>query len=89
MIENCHWGDTIPNATWCPWTYYRSSGDINSSWGSIINNLNTVFPLAAKNLSTPQCWAYPCVGAAAAMCKQLGSATPPAPPFPPPARRRQ
>ena len=61
MIENCHWGGTIPNATWCPWTYYRSSGDINSSWGSIINNLNTVFPLAAKNLSTPQCWAYPCV----------------------------
>lgn len=59
MVENCHWGGTLPNATWCPWTYYRSSGDINSSWNSIINNLNTVFPLAAKNLSTPQCWAYP------------------------------
>ena len=59
LIENCHWGDTLPNATWCPWSYYRSSGDINQSWGSIINNLNTVFPLATKNLSTPSCWAYP------------------------------
>lgn len=59
MVENCHWGGTLPNATWCPWTYYRSSGDINPSFNSIIGNLHTVFPLATKNLSTPQCWAYP------------------------------
>jgi hypothetical protein len=39
LIENCHWGDTIPNATWCPWSYYRSSGDIRANYGSIMGNL--------------------------------------------------
>ena len=58
-LPSIYYAGTLPNATWCPWTYYRSSGDINSSWNSVIANLNTVFPLAAKNLSTPQCWAYP------------------------------
>ena len=23
MIENCHWGRTVPNATWCPWNFFR------------------------------------------------------------------
>ncbi len=58
-IENCHWGDTIPNATWCPWNFYRTSGDVRANFGSIMGNLATVPPLAAKNLSTPGCWAYP------------------------------
>jgi len=58
-IENCHWGGTIPNATWCPWNFYRSSGDVRANFGSIMGNLHTVVPLAAKNLSTPGCWAYP------------------------------
>jgi Alpha galactosidase C-terminal beta sandwich domain/Alpha galactosidase A len=59
MIENCHWGLTLPNATWCPWTYYRSSGDVRATYASIVSNLNTVFPLASQNLSTPSCWSYP------------------------------
>jgi len=58
-IENCHWGDTVPNATWCPWNFYRTSGDVRANFGSIMGNLATVPPLAAKNLSTPGCWAYP------------------------------
>jgi hypothetical protein len=55
--ENCHWGYTLPNATWCPWNFYRTSGDVSASFGSIMGNLATVPPLADKNLSTPGCWA--------------------------------
>jgi alpha-galactosidase len=25
MIENCHWGKTLPNKTWCPFNFYRVS----------------------------------------------------------------
>lgn len=59
LIENCHWGNTLPNATWCPWNYYRSSGDIRANYESVLTNLMTVVPLANKGLSTPGCWAYP------------------------------
>jgi hypothetical protein len=59
LIENCHWGDTLPNATWCPWSYYRSSGDIRANYGSIVGNLQSVVPLAQKNLSYSGCWAFP------------------------------
>jgi hypothetical protein len=59
MIENCHWGNTLPNATWCPWNFYRTSGDISASFGSVIYNLMTVPPLADAGLSKPGCWAYP------------------------------
>ena len=31
MIENCHWGGTTPNATWCPWNFFRTSGDVRAS----------------------------------------------------------
>ena len=58
-IENCHWGGTIPNSTWCPWNFYRTSGDVRANFDSILANLRTTIPLAAKNLSTPGCWAYP------------------------------
>ena len=57
-IENCHWGGTLPNATWCPWNFYRTSGDVRANFGSILGNLATVPPLANKNLSTPGCYAY-------------------------------
>jgi hypothetical protein len=59
LIENCHWGDTLPNATWCPWSYYRSSGDIRANYGSVMNNLQSVIPLATQNLSYSNCWAFP------------------------------
>ena len=58
-IENCHWGGTIPNASWCPFNFYRTSGDVRANFDAIMGNLETVMPLAAKNLSTPGCWAYP------------------------------
>ena len=64
MVENCHWGGTIPDRSkpeeeGCPWNFYRSSGDVRASYASIRGNLATTVPLAAKNLSYPGCWAYP------------------------------
>lgn len=59
LIENCHWGYTLPTATYCPWSYYRSSGDIRANYGAVVNNLQTVVPLATQNLSYPNCWAFP------------------------------
>jgi alpha-galactosidase len=66
MIENCHWGHTIPHPPsklepdgWCPWNFYRSSMDIRASYASVIHNLLTTVPFARHNLSYPGCWAYP------------------------------
>lgn len=59
MIENCHWGQTMPNATWCPWNFYRTSGDVSASYGSVVFNLLTTTEWADKGLSRPGCWAYP------------------------------
>jgi len=65
LIENCHWGRTIPERSAstgeliCPYNYYRSSGDIRASYESVISNLMTTVPLAQSNLSVPTCWAYP------------------------------
>jgi len=59
MIENCHWGRTTPNATWCPWNLYRTSGDVRASYGSVVANLQTTVKFATKGLSRPGCWAYP------------------------------
>lgn len=59
MIENCHWGGTVPNATWCPWNFFRSSADIQPNYGSVIKNLLTTVHWAKAGLSKPGCWAYP------------------------------
>jgi len=59
LTENCHWGNTVPNATWCPWNYFRSSGDIRASYSAIVQNLQTVIQWADQKLSRPGCWAYP------------------------------
>jgi hypothetical protein len=60
LVENCHWGNTIPaNQSDCPYSYYRTSGDIEASYGSVMANLQTLFPHADKNLSFPNCWGYP------------------------------
>ena len=61
LIENCHWGNTVPTETWCPWSYFRTSGDISASWGSMFTNLQTVLPYTDLDapLSRPGCWAYP------------------------------
>jgi len=62
MVENCHWGSAPPfqpNATWCPWNFYRTSGDVRANYGSVVGNLQTTIKYAQQNLSTPGCWAYP------------------------------
>jgi len=59
MIENCHWGATVPTQDWCPWNYFRTSGDVSSQYGSIVANLQTTIRWAKSNLSKPGCWGYP------------------------------
>lgn len=62
MVENCHWGSAPPfkpNRTWCPWNFYRTSGDVRANYGSVVGNLQTTVQYATQNLSYPGCWAYP------------------------------
>ena len=67
-IENCHWGrctrgddSSCPTADWCPFNWFRTSGDINPSPTSWLANLQTTRPFqdAGSPLSRPGCWAYP------------------------------
>lgn len=68
LIENCHWGrctseddSSCPTADWCPFNWYRTSGDINSGTTSWLENLQTTtrFQDFDAPLSRPGCWAYP------------------------------
>lgn len=59
MIENCHWGRTVPTEDWCPWNMYRTSEDMRASYGNILFNLNSTVHWAQRGLSKPGCWAYP------------------------------
>lgn len=59
LIENCHWGKTVPNETWCPFHFYRASQDVRANYGSVLFNLNATHNFAINNLSRPGCWAYP------------------------------
>lgn len=64
LIENCHWGGTIPRELpdgelWCPWHMYRSAGDVLASYHSVAWRLQSTIPHARANLSRPGCWAYP------------------------------
>lgn len=59
MIENCHWGGTVPTEGWCPWNFFRTSGDVRASYGSVVGNLLTTVQWAEKGLSRPGCWGYP------------------------------
>lgn len=34
-------GDTPTNLSYCPYNFFRSSGDIRNSWNSIMHNLGT------------------------------------------------
>lgn len=58
-IENCHWGQTVPTKTHCPWNFFRTSMDIRASYSSIVTNLQTTVHWAQQGLSRPGCWAYP------------------------------
>uniref|UniRef100_A0A7S1TPY1 Alpha-galactosidase n=2 Tax=Phaeomonas parva TaxID=124430 RepID=A0A7S1TPY1_9STRA len=59
-VENCHWGETVPTHTWCPFSTYRTSWDIHMTWTSMFKNLQTMIKFTAKRrpLSRPGCWAY-------------------------------
>ncbi|KAJ9455809.1 Alpha-galactosidase 3 [Diplonema papillatum] len=73
MIENCHWGDTVPGQTGgdgpctgtttpsnCPYNFFRSSGDIRNDWGAVFRNLQTTVKFQGNPpLSRPGTWAYP------------------------------
>lgn len=74
MIENCHWGGDGPwsqgdlnpekDPHWCPFNFFRTSGDIGPSWGSVMGNLQTVVKWQPWNGSVgpvktgPGCYAY-------------------------------
>jgi len=67
-IENCHWGrcssgddSSCPTQDWCPFNWFRTSGDINASPMSWLRNLQTTiqFQDPKAPLSQPGCWAYP------------------------------
>ena len=63
-IENCHWGKTLPNSSWCPFHFFRSSGDISVSYASAVKNMLTQLKpskagVSPQDLSRRSCWAYP------------------------------
>lgn len=67
-IENCHWGEcttddasSCPTQDWCPFNWYRSSGDINAGAFSWLDNLQTTIRFQDYDapVSVPGCWAYP------------------------------
>ena len=80
MTENCHAGENFTDGGtpgqmgpgWCPYNFFRSSGDIKSVWDRVIANLLSVtkFLVASKTVS---------VGASRAG----GIPSPPRPPAPP------
>ena len=41
-----------------PLTMYRSSSDISPWWESVLNNMQSLFPIADNNVSFPGSWAY-------------------------------
>jgi len=68
LIENCHWGrctnsddSSCPTADWCPFNWFRTSGDINASPMSWFHNLQTTIAFQDRSapLARPGCWAYP------------------------------
>lgn len=58
-------GDAVDPSHWCPFNFFRTSGDISSNFGSMMRNLASVVKHQPWN-GTPQevrtgpgCWAYP------------------------------
>lgn len=67
-IENCHWGDcsptdasSCPTRDWCPFNWYRVSGDSNNGLGTWYANLQGTIKFQdwEAPVSQPGCWAYP------------------------------
>ena len=66
LVENCNWGrkqydpdPDLPPRQGCPYNYYRSSGDIQLSYASVLSNLASIERYRARNMSIPGCWSYP------------------------------
>ena len=70
LIEACHWGictdddsSSCPTPTrdWCPFNFFRTSGDVRETWNSWVRNLLTAVRFLDETdpLSGPNCWAYP------------------------------
>ena len=76
-IENCHQGHAAKGGDyngqdsgnpdqmypgWCPYTSFRTSGDILNVWDRVMSNLMTVVPFLGNATSPPLsrrgCWAY-------------------------------
>ena len=66
--ENCHWGDctdddasSCPTVDWCPFNFYRTSGDSNNRLGTWYDNLQSTirFQKWDAPVSRPGCFAYP------------------------------
>ena len=53
---HCHFDGTVGD---CPYNFYRTSGDINARWGSMLANIATVVKYLDANTSRPGAWAYP------------------------------
>jgi hypothetical protein len=63
IVENCH-VTAVPEKPidqgGCPdFHLYRTSTDIRNTYGSFMENAQTVAPYAASNRTGPGCWAYP------------------------------
>eukprot|EP00937_MAST-01D_sp_MAST-1D-sp2_P000930 g930.t1 len=67
-IENCHWGDctgddasSCPTQDWCPFNFYRTSGDSDNGLGTWYRNLQSTVRFQSWDapVSQPGCWAYP------------------------------
>ena len=66
MIEDCHWGGTVPSSrdvADCPYNFYRTSGDIRNNWDSMMSNLKTTLKFSDESKTPsrnyPGCFAYP------------------------------
>jgi hypothetical protein len=62
IIEDCFQGGIVGNLSWCPFTHFRTGGDLSQGWNDIANKLQQVRPYT-RNITTPTsrpgCWAFP------------------------------
>eukprot|EP01084_Bolivina_argentea_P126411 223834_1 len=63
LTENCHNGPNNATLDWCPFNFFRTSGDINGDYMDIIgNNLQSVLPFSeypGPAITRQGCFAYP------------------------------
>lgn len=81
VVENCHWGactgndaSSCPTKDWCPFNWYRTSGDSDNGLGTWYKNLQSTIKFQSwdEPVSQPGCWAcehmppFPCPSACCA-----------------------